>query len=71
MIGSNWQNPFSYNPIKPLLESNHCAIAYLAKRDLLGESVERVSTIWKLAEVQSIINRQRSEGCWKSNSVNI
>lgn len=71
MTISNWFSRFNHNPVKPLLESDHPAITYFVKRDLLEESVEGVSTIWKLAEVQKIIKKQHSSGYWKSNSANI
>jgi hypothetical protein len=71
MISSDWINQFNHNSIKPLLESDHPAISYYTKRDLLEESVEGISKIWQLAEVHKIIKRQHADGYWKSNSANI
>jgi len=71
MISPDWTNQFNNNPIEPLLKSNHPAISYFVKRDLLEESVEEISRIWELAEVRKIIKKQRSEGYWRSNPANI
>jgi hypothetical protein len=71
MISPDWTNQFNNNPIEPLLKSNHPAISYLVKRDLLEESVEEISRIWELAEVRKIIKKQRSEGYRRSNPANI
>jgi len=71
MASSEWTTQFNHNPVKPLLESEHPALGYFAKRDLLGESVAGIHTIWQMAEVQKIINKQHPDGSWKSNSPNI
>ena len=71
MISSSWTNQFNYNPITPLLESNNPAVSYFVKRDILEEPVEGISRIWELPEVRRIIQKQHSEGYWKSNSANI
>ena len=52
MISSSWTDQFNYNPIKPLLESNHPAVSYFVKRDILEDPVEEISRIWELPEVQ-------------------
>ncbi|MGD9201407.1 MAG: prenyltransferase/squalene oxidase repeat-containing protein [Chitinispirillia bacterium] len=70
MSSCDWINHFSHNPVTPLLESGNYAIEYFVRRDILEESVEDISTIWELKEVQKILKKQTSRGYWKSNSAN-
>lgn len=54
-----------YDPIKPLLASDHAAIIYRVKRDLLNEKVPEVeSVLWDLPIPRSILRKQQPDGSW-------
>ncbi|MFB3889030.1 MAG: prenyltransferase/squalene oxidase repeat-containing protein [Candidatus Bathyarchaeia archaeon] len=53
------------NPTQTLLSSGNEAIAYFAKRDLLGESVNLIDQVWRLPEVQKLFRKQQPDGSWK------
>ena len=60
----NWQMQLKYAPIQPLLNSDHAAIRYFVKRDLLKEPVESKTVLWQLPEAKKILNKQLSDGSW-------
>ena len=60
----NWQMQLKYGSIQPLLNSDHAAIRYFAKRDLLKEPVESKTVLWQLPEAKKILNKQLSDGSW-------
>ena len=70
MTSHDWLSHFNYNPINPLLDSGNYAVKYFVRRNLFEESVEDISSLWELKEVQKIIKKQNSRGYWKSNSPN-
>jgi len=61
---SNWQQHLRYDPLSPLLSSNHPCISYFTRRDLLDEVVGPISDIWALPEPQKILRKQREDGSW-------
>lgn len=63
---TSWLNDLPYDPIKPLLSSNHPTIIYWTKRDLLDEAVPKPKAIlWELPIPQKILRKQQSDGSWK------
>jgi len=48
-----------------LASSSNPAIAFFARRDLLGERPGPVSDVWELREPLRIIRRQTSDGSWR------
>lgn len=60
----NWREQLHYDPIPPLLSSGNKAVEYFVKRDLLKGSLEPLSHIWKLPEVQRILHKQQPDGSW-------
>ncbi|MBE0447381.1 MAG: hypothetical protein IBX64_04670 [Actinobacteria bacterium] len=61
----NWQEQLKYNPIPKLLSSGNEAIAYFTKHDLLEVEAESIQALWRLPEVQKILNKQQENGSWK------
>jgi hypothetical protein len=59
-----WLNNLNYNPINSLLKTNNEAIIAFVRRDLLDEAVS-VENLWRLAEPQKILRKQRPNGSWK------
>lgn len=61
----SWIKDLHYDPIKPLLASQHTAIIYWTKRDLLQETMpETKDILWGLPIPRSIIKRQNQDGSW-------
>jgi len=61
---SNWVQRLKFNPIPILVKSENKALTYFAKRDLSGNSMESVRTLWSLPNVVKIISRQKRDGSW-------
>lgn len=61
----SWLADLKYDPIKPLLASEHTAIIYWTNRDLLDEKVPKPqSVLWNLPIPTSILKRQTADGFW-------
>ena len=52
------------DPTPALASSSNPAIAYFARRDVLGERLGPVSELWELPEPLRIIRRQSPTGSW-------
>lgn len=52
------------DPIRVLLSSANDGIVYFTRRDLLGETVEPVESLWELPAPLNLIRKQHSSGCW-------
>ncbi len=52
------------DPAPLLASSDNAAIAFFAKRDLLGMMAGPVSTLWDLPEARRIVARQNRNGSW-------
>lgn len=59
-----WRNPLTFDPLPPLLAANNEAIRYFARRDLAGEDIAPVETLWQLPAVTAILKRQAPSGAW-------
>jgi hypothetical protein len=59
-----WRQQFRVDPIPVLLASGSDAIAFFARRDLLGEGAGTVEALWELPEAQRILRKQRDDGSW-------
>ena len=62
---TEWSKQFKFNPIHPLINSKNEAITYFTRRDLLGEEVKSIETLWKLPIAIKIIKKQKDDGSWK------
>lgn len=58
----NWRNQLEFDPFPPLLAADNAAIRYFARRDLAGEDVAPVETLWQLPAVAAILKRQAPSG---------
>jgi hypothetical protein len=59
-----WMERLKHDPVKPLASCAYPAIRYYARRDLLGEDVEPVQTLWALPEPKKLLRHQREDGSW-------
>jgi hypothetical protein len=55
----------AFDPRPALLVSNHAAIRFFTRRDLLGEDPGSVRTLWEEAPVTRLVRRQLPGGAWK------
>ena len=65
MAENAWIKRLRVDPVPTLLSSGDDAIVYFTKRDLLGEGVPSVETLWRLPQAEKMLRRQRDDGSWK------
>lgn len=63
---ADWHTNFRVDPFPALLSSEDPALRYFTRRDLLGEQVESIESLWELPEACKIVRKQRSNGSWRS-----
>jgi hypothetical protein len=61
----NWLTILNVNPLEPLLQYPDDALTYFVRRDLLGEPVDPIETLWGLPEVDRLTTKQGPDGGWK------
>lgn len=61
---SLWRSRLRLDPLEPLLASKYEAVRYFTRRDLLGEDVGPVSSLWDLPEPRKLLKRQQEDGSW-------
>ena len=54
-----------FDPTPTLLSSGNKAVEYSRRRDLLGQQVEAIGTVWQLPEVKKILRHQQPDGAWR------
>ena len=59
-----WFDNLKYNPINSLLGCNNEAILTFVRRDLLNQTVS-VEDLWRLAEPERVIRKQKPNGSWE------
>jgi len=59
------------DPTSGLAASSNAAIAFFARRDLLGSREEAVSSLWELPAARRILARQRENGSWRYPRANL
>lgn len=62
---NDWQSIFKYDAAEPLLLSDNPAVAFFAKRDLLGEASLDTKNLWDLPMAKKIVRKQQNNGSWK------
>ena len=60
-----WTKSLRRNPVPALLAGGNEAVAYFARRDLLGAPVGRVESLWRSTPAQAILRRQQPDGSWR------
>lgn len=60
-----WTNSLAIDPLPTLLAWDDPALAYLARRDLLAESVPSIETLWGLPEAMRLVEKQQPDGSWR------
>jgi hypothetical protein len=66
-----WATIFRFDPLPPLLDSGEPAIAYFAHRDLAGETVPPLETVWELPEARRLLRYQQDDGSWKGAKTSV
>jgi len=65
MAESTWIEHLKVDPVPILINSGNEAVIYFTRRDLLGEGVPSVETLWRLPQAEKMLRRQRDDGSWK------
>ncbi|MGA2111075.1 MAG: prenyltransferase/squalene oxidase repeat-containing protein [Anaerolineales bacterium] len=60
-----WRAKLTADPIPGLLAAKSESLRYYARRDLLGEAVPPVRSLWALPEAERILRRQNADGSWE------
>lgn len=60
-----WGRLLKTDPLPLLASSQTPAIAFFAKRDLLGSAPGPVSVLWDLPQARKIVARQNPDGSWR------
>ena len=63
-IVDSWHKQLNFDPLPPLMASENKALQYFARRDLLGEHVGSIHSVWELPEAQRILKKQLTDGAW-------
>jgi hypothetical protein len=53
------------NPLPALLGVDDEALTYFVRRDLLGDAVQPIETLWECPEAVKLANKQLPDGAWK------
>lgn len=62
---AEWAALLRYDPLPALLSSEHEAISYFVRRDLLPDDPGPVETLWILPAVRGTLKRQQEDGSWR------
>jgi hypothetical protein len=61
----DWLKQLSLDPLPQLEGSGNEALLYFVRRELLGEPVGPIETLWQLPPVVKILRKQQEDGSWK------
>jgi hypothetical protein len=59
-----WRRKLIFDPLPPLITAENEAIRYYARRDLLGEAVLSIASLWELNQVRRLVRKQKDNGSW-------
>lgn len=60
----NWRKQLTFDPLPPLLSAKDQALHYFVRRDLLGEEVGSIQSVWELPGARKILKKQLPDGSW-------
>jgi len=60
-----WQEQLRFDPLPQLLSSENEALRYFARRDLSGEKVGPIETLWQLPHLTRMTSKQQGDGSWR------
>jgi hypothetical protein len=60
-----WRANLRVDPVPLLLVSDSEAIRCFSRRDLLGERVGPISSLWELPDARRILRKQEADGSWR------
>lgn len=61
---SSWLEQLEFDPVPPLLAAGDPALAFFARRDLLGQAIPPLEGLFHLPELKRILRRQLPDGSW-------
>jgi hypothetical protein len=59
-----WLEALAVNPIPALLSREEQALTHFVRRDLQGEPVEPLRTLWEIPEAKKLVEKQGADGSW-------
>ncbi len=65
VIAARREGVLTVDPAPLLASANNAAIAYFARRDLLGGGDDPVSVLWHLPEARRVLGKQSPNGSWR------
>jgi hypothetical protein len=60
-----WRGEIRFDPLQRLLSSRNEAIQFFTRRDLLGDKVPSIETLWSLPFAIRLVHAQQQDGSWK------
>ncbi len=64
-MSAAWKITLHTDPLPALLGWQDLALTYFIQRDLLGEVVPPVETLWELPEAKRLVEKQQADGAWR------
>ncbi len=62
---ARWVKSLAVDPVPALLAWDDPALSYFVQRDLLGNQVEPVETLWEIDAAARLAKKQRADGGWR------
>jgi hypothetical protein len=70
-IGRKWWSGLKADPVAALSSTGDDIIIYFTCRDLLGEKVKAIESIWSFLPPQNLLKGQLQDGSWASSGLPI
>lgn len=64
-MNAGWEQWLPVNPLTELLNWGDLALAFFVRRDLLGESVPPIETLWEIPAAVNLVIKQQVDGSWR------
>jgi hypothetical protein len=61
----NWLGQLKVDPRSALRSCDHLAVGYFVRRDMLGQPVAPVETLWDAREAARLLRKQEADGSWR------
>jgi hypothetical protein len=62
-----WQEQLPINHVPILLDSGESTLVYFTRRDILGELVPPIASVWESPQAQKLIKKQLADGSWEKS----
>ena len=62
---TQWLSRLRRDPVPILLTADDLALTHFVRRDLCGEEIGAISSLWELLEPRRLLRKQRTDGSWR------